>query len=346
MFKSHDFQKKLLHWYDNHARSLPWRALPGVTPDPYHIWLSEIMLQQTTVQAVISYFLKFLNLWPNVQKLAEAPQEQVLKEWAGLGYYARARNLHKCAQVIVNEHKSTFPNTEADLSLLPGIGAYTSAAIAAIAFNRHSVVIDGNVERVTARIFAIKTPVRLSKRLFQEKAAELYDNVRRSGDFAQSLMDLGATICIPKKPRCGQCPVQKFCSAYKLGIQDSLPAKAPKLSKPQKTGQVFWLEDEKGRVLLERRGEKRMLGGMLAFPTTDWDGKPGAEITVSRQDMLYCGEIYHSFTHFDLKLEIWRGYLNSEGKPDEIFLPKADIKTAGLPTVFLKVAKAMLANEK
>lgn len=346
MFKSHDFQNNLLKWYDTHARVLPWRARPGQDANPYYVWLSEIMLQQTTVPTVIPYFLKFIGLWPDIQALAEAPQEELLKEWAGLGYYARARNLHKCAQVIVKEYKSLFPSRVEKLLDLPGVGPYTAAAIAAIAFNRPSVVIDGNIERVTARIFAIQTPVKESKAKFREKAGLLYEGIERPGDFAQGLMDLGATICIPQKPRCGLCPVRSFCRAYELGIQEELPAKPVKKAKPQREGQVFWLENQFGQILLERRDEKRMLGGMMALPTTGWDGKASSYIDQMQEGQLkYVTDIYHSFTHFDLKLEIWSGVYN--GKTDQdILVPKNDILSKGLPTVFMKAAKVMLSNEK
>ncbi len=347
MFKSHDFQKNLLKWYDKHRRELPWRARRDSNADPYHVWLSEIMLQQTTVPTVIPYFEKFLKLWPNLKKFAAAPQDKVLKEWAGLGYYARARNLHKCAQVLVATHKGIFPDSEEELLALPGIGPYTSAAISAIAFDRHAVVIDGNVERVTARVFAIETPLRESKPVLKQKAALLYKDVSRPGDFAQSLMDLGSAVCVPQNPKCGVCPVSEFCQARKKNIQNLLPAKAVKIALPKRTGRVYWLETAKGEVFLERRDEKRMLGGMMGLPTTDWDGKTSTPLPKSLEKRLkYVGDIYHSFTHFDLKLEIWQGRIKKDEVKGGLFFKLSEIKEAGLPTVFQKVTKVMLHHDK
>ncbi len=347
MFKSHEFQKSLLKWYDRHRRALPWRAAVGRKSDPYHVWLSEIMLQQTTVGAVIPYFEKFLKRWPDLKKFAKARQDEVLKEWAGLGYYARARNLHKCAQLLVKEHGAVFPATEKELQALPGIGAYTSAAIAAIAFDDHAVVIDGNVERVTARLFAIETPLKESKPGIRDKAALIYKGVKRPGDFAQSLMDLGATVCIPKTPRCGVCPVSAFCKAYARGIQGDLPAKAVKSLRPNRTGRVYWLENAAGEVLLERRDEGRMLGGMLGLPTTDWDGKPSRMISKDQENALkYEGDVYHSFTHFDLKLELWRGRIRGRKPAGGSFYKSSEIAGAGLPSVFQKVTKMVLKNAR
>ena len=346
MFKSHDFQKSLLKWYDRHRRDLPWRARAGVTPNPYHVWLSEIMLQQTTVATVIPYFNKFTKKWPTLQAFAKADREEVLKEWAGLGYYARARNLHKCAQVLSGEYKSVFPQTEEELRTLPGIGAYTSAAIMAIAFDQPAVVIDGNVDRITVRVFAIDTPIKESKSLIREKAALLYEGISRAGDFAQSLMDLGSSICVPQNPRCGICPVNDFCKAYKNGLQDSIPAKAVKKVSPQRQGIVYWLETKEGEIALERRVETRMLGGMTALPTTGWDGKEGSEIPEKIQKKLeYIGDVYHSFTHFDLKLEIWRGFITKTALKKNLFVSRGEIENAGLPTVFKKAMKVMLKHE-
>ncbi len=345
MFKSHDFQKNLLKWYDRHRRDLPWRAKAGIQPDPYHVWLSEIMLQQTTVPTVIPYFQKFLKLWPNLKKFAAAKNEDVLKEWAGLGYYARARNLHKCAQVLAEDHKAIFPKGEAELLKLPGIGPYTAAAISAIAFDNHAVVIDGNVDRIVVRVFGIETPIKLSKALIRKKAELVYVDVKRAGDFAQSLMDLGATICIPQKPRCHSCPVRDFCKAFKKGIQNEIPSKPAKTAKPQRSGRVYWIENKGGKVLLERRDDKRMLGGMMALPTTGWDGKSDSILPKEVENkIIYAGDVYHSFTHFDLKLEVWKGVLTNSAK-DNIWIDKEEILSAGLPTVFKKAVKTVRGNE-
>ncbi len=342
MLKSHDFQKNLLKWYDKHRRDLPWRAKAGVAANPYHVWLSEIMLQQTTVPTVIPYFQKFLKIWPDLESFAAARHEDVLKEWAGLGYYARARNLHKCAKIISSDWQGFFPQSEEDLLKLPGIGPYTAAAISAIAFNKHAVVIDGNVDRIIARVFAIETPIRLSKPLIRTKASAIYSGVKRAGDFAQSLMDLGATICIPQKPRCHSCPVSNFCTAFKKGIQNQVPVKPQKSVKPQRTGKVYWIENGQGEILIERRDEKRMLGGMRALPTNGWDGKDDSVLPKDVVNkVIYIGDVYHSFTHFDLKLEIWEGV---SMRPDKEFawVNKSEILSCGLPTVFKKAARLVI----
>ena len=348
MFESHGFQKNLLKWYDQYRRELPWRAPKGQLPDPYHVWLSEIMLQQTTVPSVIPYFQKFVRLWPDLPSFARASRDDVLKEWAGLGYYARARNLHKCAIAVTEDHRGFFPSTFDDLITLPGVGPYTASAISAIAFSKHAIVIDANVDRVTVRIFAIEKPIREVKALIREKAAEIYDGTKRAGDLAQALMDLGSGICVPKKPRCGLCPVSKFCKARQQGIQENLPLKPLKKNKPARNGKVFWLEDGNGNILLERREEGRMLGGMTGFPTTEWDAK-GLDADFHKppkgvilNNLVHSGEIYHSFTHFDLKLDILKGTITGKSS-DSFFLRKIkDLDAAGLPTVFKKVMKVMI----
>lgn len=343
MLKSHDFQKSLLKWYDKHRRELPWRSEKGVSAEPYHVWLSEIMLQQTTVPHVIPYFQKFLKQWPSLKKFAAAESADVMREWAGLGYYARARNLHKCAQVLVSEHKGKFPDTEDGLLQLPGIGPYTAAAISSIAFNNHAVVIDANVDRVTTRIFAITKPVKEVKPLIREKAAQIYEGTKRAGDLAQALMDLGSAICILPTPKCGICPVSEFCSAYKKGLQNAIPAKAVKAAKPKREGRAYWLETPSGKVIVETRDEKRMLGGMIGLPGTGWDGKSDSKIPLTKLE--YIGDVYHGFTHFDLKLEIWRGRLKEKDVKNLMAFEKSKIASAGLPSVFKKIVKVMLSHE-
>ncbi|PZP53837.1 MAG: A/G-specific adenine glycosylase [Micavibrio aeruginosavorus] len=345
MIKSHDFQKNLLKWYDKNRRDLPWRAKDGIPPNPYHVWLSEIMLQQTTVPTVIPYFQKFIKLWPNLQKFAVAKNEDIMREWAGLGYYARARNLHRCSQVLVETHASVFPDNENDLLSLPGVGPYTAAAISAIAFDNHAVVIDGNVDRIVARVFAIREPIRMSKPVIREKAAWLYNKVKRPGDFAQSLMDLGATICVPQKPRCHSCPVNSFCEAFKSGLQNTIPVKLEKTAKPQSNGRVYWIENKKGEVLIERRDDKRMLGGMAALPTSGWDGKADSTLpNGSENRIVYLGDVYHSFTHFDLKLEVWKG-ISARTSSDFVWVKKKEILSQGFPTVFKKAVKMVMAYD-
>ena len=258
----------LLLWYDKARRDLPWRALPGETPDPYSVWLSEIMLQQTTVAAVKAYYAKFLALWPRVHDLAAAPLEDVLKGWAGLGYYSRARNLHACAQKIVADHGGAFPAHEDDLRRLPGVGPYTAGAIAAIAFDRPAAVVDGNVERVVARLLALETPLPAAKKDIGDFVAAILPQ-ERPGDFAQAMMDLGATVCVPRSPGCLICPLARFCAAKAQKPQD-FPKKPAKKARPFKRGAAFVLRRADGAVLARRRPERGLLGGMTEFFGTDW----------------------------------------------------------------------------
>lgn len=339
-----DFQQKLLKWYDKYRRALPWRALPGQVSDPYHVWLSEIMLQQTTVQAVIPYFEKFTTKWPTVRHLAQADPDDVMHAWAGLGYYARARNLLKCANEICAAHSEQFPQTEVELQGLPGIGPYTSAAISAIAFNQQATVIDGNVERVISRVKLIEEPLPLSKPEIRKEAHILFQGVSRPGDFAQAMMDLGATVCTPQSPKCGVCPVNDLCAAYAAGRQSELPAKQVKKARPKRTGQVFWLTTADGMVVTEKRSDSRMLGGMRGLPTSDWDQAGDAFPTTERliKRLSKTGVIHHTFTHFDLTLEILEGAIKAAELPKAggwILVPQSDIKEVGFPTVFRKVVR-------
>ena len=343
------FRKSLLGWYDGHRRTLPWRAEPGVSAEPYHVWLSEIMLQQTVVAAVIPYFTKFVEKWPRVHDLARAPQEQVMKEWAGLGYYARARNLHKCAQVVSGENKGRFPDTREGLMALPGIGDYTSAAITAIAFDRPATVIDGNVDRVVARYFAVEEPFPGGKKAVRHYAGVLSEGREdRPGDFAQAMMDLGATVCVPKAARCGLCPVAAGCRGRKAGIQNELPAKAAKKAKPQKHGYVYWITDKRGRVLLERRDEAEMMGGMMALPVSEWVDRTSAKThdsapaAVSDIEVIRGAQVMHSFTHFDLVLQACRvGPVAATGFKDAHYqwVAPDEALEAGLPSLFAKAVK-------
>ena len=306
-FKAED----LLEWYDVTARRLPQEGKVGVLPDPYHVWLSEIMLQQTTVAAVKSYYEKFIDIWPDVHELAASPLEDVMKAWAGLGYYSRARNLHACAQVVVAEYGGQFPQTAAELSNLPGIGAYTSAAIAAIAFQQPIAVVDGNIERVFTRLVAIETPLPAAKEQVRTtKQAVLPKS--RPGDFAQGLMDLGATICTPKRPACALCPVKQACLAYEKYDPEHFPVKAPKKAKPNRRGAAFVYRDGAGRILLEKRGDTGLLAKMTQVPTTPWSASKDGETDVSAAPFgagqggwLSHGIARHVFTHFQLELEIY-----------------------------------------
>ena len=260
----------VLAWYDRHRRDLPWRARPGEAADPYKVWLSEIMLQQTTVAAVKPYFAAFLSLWPNVGLLAEARSEEVMRAWAGLGYYSRARNLLACAKIVSNDFGGTFPATEAALRDLPGIGPYTAAAIAAIAFGQRAAAIDGNVIRVVARLCAIDTPLPAAQAAIKARAGGMVP-VERPGDFAQAMMDLGATVCSPRSPSCDICPLRALCLGYASGIAESLPRKAPRPQRPTRRGAAFFVRRQDGAVLVRTRPSKGLLGGMVELPGTDWE---------------------------------------------------------------------------
>lgn len=339
--KSETFRGQMLDWYDRHRRTIPWRAEKGQISDPYHVWLSEIMCQQTTVPAVVPYFLNFSHLWPTVEDLAAAERDEVMSAWAGLGYYARARNLHKCAQMIANDYGGRFPDTKTALQELPGIGDYTSAAIAAIAFNRAETVVDGNIERVIARQFNIQTPMPKAKKPIKAAAAPFFEReTERPGDLAQSLMDLGSAICTPKNPKCILCPVNESCEARQLGNQESLPVKAPKKTKPQRCGTIYWIESGQGKVMLHRRGDHEMLGGMLALPTGIWsdDGEASHLEILDEETLIDTGlHIKHSFTHFDLTLHIFKGQSSQNDLDDGYkWVDKEKIKPSSFPTVFKK----------
>jgi A/G-specific adenine glycosylase len=338
-----NFRKKILSWYETHQRALPWRAIKGETPNPYHVWLSEIMLQQTTVITVGPYFQKFITKWPSVHDLARADKEDVMHEWAGLGYYARARNLHKCAKTVSNDLNGIFPEEQKELEELSGIGEYTSAAVRAIAFNKPANVVDGNIERVMARIYAVTEPMPDSKRKLKEIAARLsIEREDRPGDYAQALMDLGATICTPKSPKCSLCPVNDMCLGRERGIAPDLPAKRPKKAKPKKYGQVYWVTNDKDEVRFERRAETEMLGGMIGLPTTSWElKKKRASVKGGNATKL---SVLHSFTHFDLELSIYTGShekiaISPENNP--IWVGSSELEGLGLPTLFSKVLKLM-----
>ncbi len=342
---------QLLDWYDAHARTLPWRAKPGEAIDPYRVWLSEIMLQQTTVATVGKYFIAFTTRWPTVVDLAQAELDDVLREWAGLGYYARARNLHACAKAVVADHDSSFPDTEDALQSLPGIGPYTAAAIAAIAFNRTAAAVDGNVERVMSRLCAIETPLPAAKPEIRDRTFDLVP-AGRPGDFAQALMDLGATICTPKKPNCLICPWMTACRARARGIAETLPVKAPKKNRPVRTARIFWAERSDGAVLMCRREEKGLLGGMLEFPSSGWaTGKGDADLTppyksgwVNTQK-----QVEHTFTHFHLVLDLHQTDEVFDDLPTEDgdwrWVARHELAAEALPTAMKKVAVAMLGSD-
>jgi len=341
-----DLARKLLAWYDTNARDLPWRSKPGVVADPYHVWLSEIMLQQTTVAAVRDYYIKFLLRWPKVSDLAAASQDDVLRAWAGLGYYARARHLYACAKQIVVQWNGKFPDTEADLRTLPGIGPYTSAAIAAIAFDRPHAAVDGNVERVIARLYAIETALPRAKPLIKKMAQALVPKLR-AGDFAQALMDLGATICTPRAANCEICPWMEYCEGRKTGIAESLPRRQPKAKIPKRLGIAFWVERDDGHILLRRRPQKGLLGGMMEIPSTPWGPKLPRK-AVAPVDAIWTklrAPVEHTFTHFHLQLSVWKTATTDSSLPDDgdyRWVQKSELAQEALPSLMRKVAAVAL----
>jgi A/G-specific adenine glycosylase len=336
----------LLDWYDANARRLPWRIAPGASekPDPYRVWLSEVMLQQTTTAAVKPYFESFIQRWPTVEALGAAPEEEVMAAWAGLGYYARARNMVACAKEVAA--RGSFPESEAELRQLPGLGAYTAAAVAAIAFGRRAVVVDANVERVVARLFDIEEPLPGGRTAIRDKADAITPE-KRSGDFAQAMMDLGATICTSRDPKCLLCPLSAQCEGRASGDPARLPVKAKKKPKPARTGTAFWIERE-GSVWLVRRPGKGMLGGMRALPDDGWSARAdGSEEAPIAGAWKAGGAVAHVFTHFSLSLGVaiyagkdWAALEAHEGEWWDI----DRIEEAGLPTVFAKAAQRALAE--
>ncbi len=334
--------ERLLAWYDKHRRVLPWRARPGRRADPYAVWLSEVMLQQTTVAAVKDFYATFLALWPGVRDLAAAPIEDVMRRWAGLGYYSRARNLHACARLVV-ERGGRFPDTEAGLRELPGVGPYTAAAIAAIAFDRRAVVVDGNVERVIARLHALEAPIRDCKPEIRRHAGARTPDAR-CGDYAQAMMDLGATICTPRRPACALCPLADGCVARRAGRQDTLPIKAIKPERPLRHGSVFYVR-RAGEVLVRTRPDKGLLGGMTEFPGSIWDaaGDPeGAARPLAAEYVVAPEPVAHGFTHFELLLSVHVADV-AAGTPAPAscrWVPEAGLADEALPTLMRKVAAA------
>ena len=343
----------ILDWYDRHHRDLPWRVSPpmaasGARPDPYRVWLSEVMLQQTTVQAVKTYFALFTSRWPTVADLARAETEDVMKSWAGLGYYARARNLKKCAETVAFEHGGLFPDTEEGLKALPGIGDYTAAAIAAIAFNRKSAVLDGNVERVISRLHAIETPLPAAKPEMRALVAAMTPG-HRPGDFAQAMMDLGATICTPRRPACALCPMNADCRVLGRDDPELFPRKAAKKEKPVRLGAAFIAEDETGAVFLRKRVASGLLGGMTEVPGSAWtariDGETGLAAAPFAADWQACGSVTHVFTHFELRLSIYRSMVSAEVRTGEgWWQPKETLDGEALPTVMKKAIQQAIPD--
>ena len=340
----------LLAWYDVHARAMPWRVSPndyaaGVRQDPYKVWLSEVMLQQTQVITVQNYFLAFVETWPTVEDLAAADLEDVLKAWAGLGYYSRARNLKKCADLVVSQWGGRFPRLRSELIGLPGIGDYTASAIAAIAFDEAVPVVDGNVERVVARVFRITTPFPNAKKNAAELVAAQLDQTR-PGEFAQAMMDLGATLCTPKGPRCNACPISHICMSSEAGDVEQFPVKRPKKKKPTRRGAAFVIVDQGNNVWLCKRPMSGLLAGMTQVPTTDWNsnrngatGKAAAPVGGEWQSV---GTIRHTFTHFHLELEVWKLRIDHTPRIGGWWCNIGSIDNEALPSVMQKAVKFAL----
>ena len=331
----------LLGWYGRHARELPWRTKPGdPAPVPYRVWLSEVMLQQTTVAAVKPYFAAFTARWPTIEALAAAPEEEVMAAWAGLGYYSRARNLVKCARTVAE--MGGFPDTEPELRKLPGLGDYTAAAVAAIAFGRRAVVVDANVERVVARLFAVAEPLPGARKAIRHHTDAITPR-ERAGDFAQAMMDLGSGICTARDPKCLLCPLSAHCEARRKGDPARYPVKAEKKAKPQRVGTAWWIE-RAGSVWLVRRPGTGMLGGMRALPDDGWSARGDGHGTPPQEgEWRDAGAVRHGFTHFDLDLQVRVLRDAAEPSGEGKWWPLAELDAAGLPTLFAKAARRALA---
>jgi len=334
----------LLDWYDRHRRRLPWRAAAGERPDPYRVWLSEIMLQQTGVKTVGPYFEKFLARWPDVTALGCASLDDVLRMWAGLGYYSRARNLHACAVVVLREHGGTFPDTEEALRALPGIGPYTASAIAAIAFDRRTMPVDGNIERVVSRLYAVEDELPKAKPRIQELAATLLADTR-AGDSAQALMDLGSSICTPKKPACALCPLNDDCAARARGDQETFPRKALKKSGELRRGAAF-VVTRGAELLVRSRPDKGLLGGMTEVPGSDWRAGQEDKAALKQAPALVgstrwhrkAGVVTHVFTHFPLELVVYTAKVPARTRAPKgmRWVPIATLADEALPNVMRK----------
>ena len=343
-------RRLLFRWYGVHGRALPWRVSTHEHPDPYRVWVTEVMLQQTRVVTATPFIQAFLGRWPTVQRLAAAPLGDVLAAWAGLGYYARARNLHRCAKTVSGDLDGTFPDTESGLRALPGVGPYTAAAIAAIAFGRQTAAVDGNVKRVLARLYGIQTPLPDAIPDLRDLADALVP-ARRPGDWAQAIMDLGATICTPRRASCGACPWSRDCAAHAQGLSNQLPRRTSAVAHPTRHGVAFWLTRAGGAVLLRRRPPTGLLGGMLGLPGTPWGGEEWTEpaaLAFAPAGVPWRrvpGIVRHAFTHFHLSLVVLAGQVGSSDSaiPGQWIAP-ADLERAGLPTLMKKAARLARAR--
>ena len=343
MFSIPDYHKALLGWYDVYQRQLPWRAVNGQIPDPYGVWVSEIMLQQTTVPTVREYYLRFMEKWPTVLHLAHASLDEVLHMWQGLGYYSRARNLHKCAQVVQKDYGGFFPADERTLLQLPGIGPYTAAAILSIAFNKASTVVDGNIERIVTRLFRLETPLPLVKKEIYEKARTLISHSQPS-DYAQALMDLGSSVCTPKSPKCVICPIQSFCQSFGRD-PEAFPKRLAKVKRPTRYGTFFWIENTQGEVLLEKRPDTGLLASLMGFPSTEWDKSTGQSMLLSflsTQEL--SGAVQHTFTHFHLVGKVVKARV-SDVKMGGVWVKPENLGQHALPTLMKKVIKLVQQEE-
>lgn len=338
----------LLRWYDRHGRDLPWRKKSGKKPDAYHILLSEFMAQQTTIPVVLKYYQKFLRRWPSIEDLAKADLQEVREEWSGLGYYRRAKFLHMTAKLVVEKYRGIVPNDIKTLKTLPGIGDYTANAIRAVVYDLPSNVIDGNVNRVITRMFAIRKPIAQSGSEIRQAACSLLPAARH-GDYAQALMDLGAMICTPQNPACGQCPWQSFCQAYARGLQAELPKKAVRVDKPKRFTMAFWAKNRQGQILLERRPEAGLLAGMMGVPLTafhhDDCGRDilEKEAPFSAYWQEIAGTVRHTFTHFELYIKVVRGKIGGQAKPQTqgqfLWVKEDQVMQTGMPSVMKKIAR-------
>lgn len=337
-----DPAKLLLDWFDLNHRKFPWREVNTKSLDPYKVWLSEIMLQQTTTNAVIPYFENFVIKWPTVKDLASSQLDTVLHAWQGLGYYARARNLHKCAKIVAKDFRGNFPTTEEELIKLPGVGPYTAAAIAAIAFNKFATAVDGNVERVIARLYCVGGELSKIKNKIKKLAVQLTPS-ERCGDYAQAVMDLGATVCTPRNPSCIKCPWNVFCKAYLSGNIENYPERTPKKRIPTRRANIFFVLDKSGRVFIRRREESGLLGGLMEFPSSAWveatkfDNELFENAPKNMKWQRLPGTVRHKFTHFQLELRVFKGVTESSSLKNGEWCTLEQIETYALPTLMKKV---------
>lgn len=336
---------QLLRWYDKNRRVMPWRSLPGVAPNPYHVWLSEVMLQQTTVATVGPYFQKFIKRWPELKDLARASLEDIMKMWAGLGYYRRARFLYECAQEIILNHKGRFPQSVDQLQKLPGLGPYTAAAIASIAYNQRANVVDGNVERVICRLFALRKPLAEIKPILKDCAAQLLPS-SRYGDYAQALMDLGATICTPQRPKCELCPWKGSCQAYALKMTSDLPRRSKKKTKPVRRAIAFVLWGQNDTIYLQQRDMKGLLGGMMEVPSSPWKVGPMPDLPevmdaapLEGKWSMKSGFVRHVFSHFELQVAVAVGATRKRliKSPHARWVARKDLDKQALPSLIRKI---------